>query len=163
MGWIRVLAFREQRPWWAVRPRAIYNYDGQRDKGQDRREEARVPDGPNAGAVPEAAAPAPGRAGQDAPAPLASGELKSMQKQEADGLSRNDQGGSFPGTGWGDRRNDPVSVVEFTAEKCATDNLSFRYEYASGLRALGIYRTVDRNRLRDRDNGELGFAKPPRW
>ena len=69
--------------------------------------------------------------------------------------------GAFPGTGWGEHRSDPVQRVEFTAERRAADTIVFRYEYASGLRALGIIR--HRDRLRDRDNGELGFAKPPRW
>ena len=41
------------------------------------------------------------------------------------------------------------------------DHLVLRYEYASGLIALGIF--PDGDRLRDRDRGELSFARPPRW
>jgi hypothetical protein len=48
-------------------------------------------------------------------------------------------------------------------EPVATDQLVFRYEYASGLRALGIEPRSSRDRLWERDRGELGFAQPPRW
>ena len=54
----------------------------------------------------------------------------------------------------------PYAKVEETREQI--DHC--RYEYAAGLRALGIFPNhPNRDRLRDRDNGELGFAKPPRW
>lgn len=147
MGWIRVLAFREQRPV------AIQRYkDG---RGQDRDEVGALPwfDAPRDRAQSEAA---PETRGQAAPAPTA---------QRADGLSKSmasqDAGGAFPGTGWGDRRNDRVEYVNFTPERGATDLLVFRYEYASGLVALGIY--PDRDRLHERDGGGLvGFARPPR-
>jgi hypothetical protein len=56
-----------------------------------------------------------------------------------------------------------VRRVEFTPVAVAVDRLIFRYEYASGLRALGIdpSRYGWHDRLADRD-GEPGFAKPPR-
>jgi len=38
----------------------------------------------------------------------------------------------------------------------------FRYEYASGLRALGIRPVRYRDRLWEREHGDLGFALPPR-
>ena len=43
----------------------------------------------------------------------------------------------------------------------SSDQIVLRYEYASGLRALGI--NLQRNRLWDRERGELGFAQPPKW
>jgi hypothetical protein len=69
---------------------------------------------------------------------------------------------SNPGTGWGDQRVDPVRRVEFMAERNATDRITLRYEYASGLRALGIV-TGRRTRVWEREQGQVGFAKPPRW
>jgi hypothetical protein len=155
MGWIRVLAFREQHPFWEPRGRV---YDGRLNDrlggGLPSTQKAPARDERNA---PMAAAP---------PAPSALGELAPEAKSranslESDQLSARPDAGSFPGTGWGEHQNDHVERVTFIAERRATDTLVFRYEYASGLRALGIF--PDRNRLRDRDNGELGFAKPPRW
>ena len=67
---------------------------------------------------------------------------------------------SNPGTGWGSRRYDPVQRTQFTAVRNPTDHLILRYEYADGLRALGI--TPRRWRLWDREDGQLGFAQPPR-
>ena len=84
--------------------------------------------------------------------------------QMQDNLTRGDeQGQGFPGTGWGERRQDHVQKVQFTPEPNAVDRLIFRYEYASGLRALGIVPVQGdwRGRLDERD-GEMGFAKPPR-
>jgi hypothetical protein len=56
-----------------------------------------------------------------------------------------------------------VQRVWFVAERRATDQLVFRYEYASGLRALGIHPRGSRDRIHERERGELGFAQPPRW
>lgn len=66
-----------------------------------------------------------------------------------------------PGTGWGERSRDRVRETEFEAVRQATDHLVLRYEYAAGLRALGI--VPGSNRLWDRERGNLGFAQPPRW
>jgi len=66
-----------------------------------------------------------------------------------------------PGTGWGDRRYDPVQQTTFEPQSWATDRITLRYEYASGLRALGIF--PRRPRVFERERGELGFAQPPRW
>ena len=68
---------------------------------------------------------------------------------------------SNPGTGWGDKKYDPVQQTQFTAVRNATDKIVMRYEYASGLRALGI--VPSRSRTWERERGQLGFAKPPRW
>lgn len=144
MGWIRVLSFREQRTWFNVAP-------GRR--GEQRYKDERVGD-----AVPEAAdrMQAEG-APQAAPAPSARGEAGPMTKSIAPQQSNE----SVPGTGWGERSNDRIGTTQFSPQRNATDHLIVRYEYASGLRALGI--EVRRNRVHDRDRGELGFAKPPRW
>ena len=52
--------------------------------------------------------------------------------------------------------------MEFNPEAQATDHLALRYEYESGLRALGIF-PERRYRLWEREDGRLGFAQPPRW
>jgi hypothetical protein len=161
MGWIRVLAFREQRPvaWkqnldWG-RARSDYRGGGsplqepaapeapRAQGGLDSREEA----GPQKSAAPESKRQA---------------FLPPTEQDMARGES--ESRGSFPGTGWGDRREDHVRRVEFNPQSAATDHLVFRYEYASGLRALGIepHRGPWRDRLGERD-GDLGFARPPKW
>ena len=156
MGWIRVTAFREQRPWWYESPRRVELDRRDRD---DLRSNAQAPRPEDA---PRAAAPAPAR--DDAAGPLANSQPRAERKSEGALEKEGSLGGareSYPGTGWGDRRSDHVREVEFTAERCATDRIVLRYEYASGLAALGIF--PERDRLRERDSGELGFAQPPRW
>jgi hypothetical protein len=73
---------------------------------------------------------------------------------------------SYPGTGWGSRTEDHAVLVDFRPEPAPSDRVTLRYEYASGLRALGIdvrpgWRS--RDRLRERDRAEGAFARPPRW
>ena len=92
-----------------------------------------------------------GAKSQAAPKPSA-GDLRANGTREED---------SAPGTGWGDRRYDPVSRTDFTAVANPTDHIVLRYEYASGLRALGI--NLRTRRVWDRERGQLGFAQPPRW
>ena len=58
--------------------------------------------------------------------------------------------------------HDPVRRVWVVPQPHATDHLVFRYEYASGLRALGIRPRSSSDRLWERENGDLGFALPPR-
>ena len=156
MGWIRVLAFREQRTWWERQLEAPRTYPRPELDERSRNEGRRDMGAPSEDrAAPQAAAPAP---------PAASGEAKAMRKeamQESDQLGAVPNGGSYPGTGWGEHGRDVVGRTEFTAERRATDTHVFRYEYASGLRALGIF--PDRDRLGERDGGAMGFAKPPRW
>jgi hypothetical protein len=149
MGWIRVLAFRE-------RTTAVKLRDWRWDPSAPRRAEPR-------GAAPEveseeAPAPTLGDArDDDAPASpkraLERAGEPNGSKSLADGQS------NFPGTGWGERRHDPVQRTQFTAERRPVDQIVLRYEYASGLRALGIF--PRRHRLWERE-GELGFARPPR-
>ena len=58
---------------------------------------------------------------------------------------------------------DPGPGFEYTPENRARfDQIVLRYEYTSGLRALGI-RIRSRDRLWDRERGYLGFAQPPQW
>lgn len=154
MGWIRVLSFREQLPWWQNGSK--YRDDGRtREKSRGDGSNTWLPyEGDSKTQAPEAA-PAPGKAG----AP----EMRSQAAPEAqDNLARGEQPeGSFPGTGWGDRKQDHVDRVRFNPEPVAVDQLIFRYEYASGLRALGIIPwRGPRERLAERDGG---FARPPRW
>ena len=138
MGWIRVLAFREQRPFWDV-PGKIRSFD--------RNEDSPAPYGELEGRRDRAAAP-----------------------ERIDGLDKAPTAKSFgaepsnPGTGWGDSSRDPVSRTRFLAEAAPVDHLVLRYEYASGLRALGIHVNHGRNRTWERERGEMGFAQPPtRW
>ncbi len=156
MGWIRVLSFREQRTWWESKPRVrgderpYGNFqDKRRGEPESTNEQPRADAGPSAPeskAVPQTAREMAGRS-SDSVAPQA--------------------GGSYPGTGWGERNYDPVNQVQFRAERTPTDRVIVRYEYASGLRALGIEPEYgdrwERNRLRERDGGgTVGFARPPR-
>jgi len=120
----------------------------------------------NGAGAPESAPP-PVAARPDEAQPEAEGRSESPSKpQGANKTMARDEAPSapsVPGTGWGEKRHDPVRRVWFVPESVATDHLVFRYEYASGLRALGIEPRSWRDRLWERDRGELGFARPPRW
>jgi len=143
LGWIRVVAFNEVRPvaWggtWGAR-KSPY-----RDGG--RTEAAPSP------------STAPGRenslrkdaAAQDA-APLAERSLTPAP--------------SSPGTGWGGNQHDPVREVSFRPEPYAAAQVILRYEYRDALARLGVLPAYDwrRDRLREREEGRLGFAQPPKW
>jgi hypothetical protein len=142
LGWVRVLAFRESRPltW--------------RDERYRINEPAPAPQaapeakGGDDGATRENGAP---RAARKDAAGLA-GEVHQKSEDE-----------SNPGTGWGQAGYDPVRTVEFYAETRPLDRITLRYEYAAGLRALGIIPNRPLDRTTQRDRGELGFAQPPRW
>ena len=73
--------------------------------------------------------------------------------------------GGYPGTGWGAREDDPAMLVDFAPQPGPAERVTLRYEYASALRALGILPAPwwTRDRLRERDSGAAGFARPPRW
>lgn len=99
---------------------------------------------------------------ETAPAPEARRDAAGKAgAQELNGQRSLDE--SNPGTGWGERRHDPVQRTEFVAERNPVDRITLRYEYESGLRALGITPAKFRNRTHDRERGDLGFAQPPRW
>jgi len=155
MGWIRVLAFREKKQV------GIFDWNNGREQTPDLPWRDTVGDRTERSKGEPQSAPRT-NAGE-APAPTMQRMDESSQDKSMAGLeSSKDAGGSYPGTGWGDRRTDRVHYVNFTPERTAVDQLVFRYEYARGLIALGIY--TDRDRLRERDGrGQVGFARPPRW
>jgi hypothetical protein len=149
MGWIRVLAFNERgRAWFDVAPGRVRS--GYRDNGQvpfDSREQSELKRGEEV--APEAQGD---ESRLDADRRLVTPQHAQPAPQSA-----------VPGTGWGDKSWDPVHKVWFVPEYRATDQLVLRYEYASGLRALGIFPHQLRDRVQERERGELGFAQPPRW
>lgn len=150
MGWVEVAVYRERGRnvgsyWpWRSDPSA-------RDRSSEDRDEAPAP---MAESAPPASAPPP--------APRAGAKRAPEGKAEgmADGSAR-----AYPGTGWGQRADDHVVVVDFEPERSPAERITLRYEYASGLRALGIdlHPRWTRDRLRERDRGQGGFAKPPAW
>jgi hypothetical protein len=151
LGWVRVLAFREQRLTWRL-PQLDLPYLRER-------EELRGGEPVPQGALPES------KAGT-APAPSA-GEAQKRSLEESRMMAERDMVAphaeqSVPGTGWGERRYDPVRETVFTAQSYPTDHLVLRYEYASGLQALGIFPARGPDRVWERDH-RLGFAQPPRW
>ena len=133
LGWLRVTTFRENGAW-------------QRFKPQVRRELDEFKQNSDGQRAPESATP-----------PMA--ELHGGDDARSGPTAHNE---SVPGTGWGDRRTDRVTETVFTAASQPTDRFVLRYEYASGLRALGIT-PVNGSRVRDRDRGQYGFAQPPGW
>jgi len=152
MGWIRVLSFREQQPvtWRYDRPKVRERQGLDEPRGRNEMEDSR--DGASEYQPNAAAPPALGEAkrGADLRAQKSSGQLHAAPQADA-----------VPGTGWGDQRYDPVRQIQFAAMPHATDHLVMRYEYASGLRALGIF--PRERRVFERERGEMGFAPPPRW
>ena len=142
LGWIEVEVYRERRPIARPWPYWPYRPDDARPYGAEPREEGREPD---AKTKDEGASAARDGIAERAPAPPASAAP------------------SYPGTGWGPRAEDPVRVVSFDAEPAPAERVTLRYEYASALRALGILprQWWSRDRLRERERGEEGFARPP--
>lgn len=67
--------------------------------------------------------------------------------------------GAYPGTGWGDRHDDPVRLVHFEPESRPAQLTTIRYEYAATLRALGLLPRHDR--LHEREHAVQGFVPPP--
>jgi hypothetical protein len=136
MGWIEVAVYRECRPY--VRRPWYEGWLRERPAEPDARDEAGRSDAP--------------------PAAKAAPEVESRSREGA-------RPESYPGTGWGPRADDPVRLVTFEPEPSPAERVSLRYEYASGLRALGIFPRPywDRDRLRERERGEGGFARPPAW
>jgi hypothetical protein len=159
MGWIEVKVYRERdRPSLCCLPsrRPSPLEDEARGRAEESAEaagpagrDAAAP--PTTGAVP-GAAPAPAT-----PAP----ESPDVYTARPDARAQAKR--SYPGTGWGTRLDDPVVVVSFEAESAPAETLTLRYEYAPALRALGIRLGPDlaRDRLRERERGEGGFAVPP--
>ncbi len=141
MGWIRVLSFREQTPIAYVPKVRRQDWNGPRDENGRNELDGRS-------------------RGEAAPAPSA-GEGLRAQKAPAMQYQSPPSSDAAPGTGWGDHRWDPVTQTQFLAAAYPTDQLVLRYEYESGLRALGIL--PRQRRVFERERGELGFAQAPRW
>jgi hypothetical protein len=155
MGWIEVAVYREQRRY----VRRPYPYPP-------------VPYEPGYGEKSEDAPPAAGRdsarSDEDAPAAKAAPPMAQSPDSQAEERRESSEGArarSFPGTGWGARTDDPAVVVSFEPEAAPTERLTLRYEYRSALVALGILPRpwYGRDRLRERERGVEGFAKPPAW
>ena len=149
MGWIQAVVYRERRRYVRRHPDPLPWSEEWRSDDRDRAGEAGpVPEVPPTTAPPPAA---------DAPA------AKSESPRE---LSRAYPGGrSYPGTGWGPRADDPVVVVSFDPQPAPAERVTLRYEYRSGLVALGILPRPwwPRDRLWQRERGDGGFAKAPGW
>jgi len=151
LGWIEVAVYRERKPAVASWPWSSGRVSPPAD-AEARREAGR--DAPAA----KAADPAPGTL-----APEDSDRLRSLGYvggAPAQPQPRN----SYPGTGWGAHEYDRVEVVDFQPEPTPVERTTLRYEYAQGLVALGIWPRPwpPRDRLSERDRGNLGFAQPPR-
>ena len=156
MGWIEVAVYRERPRPYVYRPDPVYRTDpyessGARDESAKRSAEEQA----------ENAGKAERDDGRDRPSASARDE----------GLARKGPpatvppAGGYPGTGWGARETDPAMLVDFEPEASPAERVALRYEYASALRALGILPApwAARDRLRERESGDAGFAKPPRW
>ena len=154
MGWIEVAVYREQRRY-VHRPYPYPPYPPPYEPSvRDRSEEAPSgTDAPESHRSDEDAATA-----KDAPA----AEAPMLEKRVPEGSAG---ARSYPGTGWGARTDDPAVVVTFEPDPNPTERLTLRYEYRSALVALGILPRpwYGRDRLRERERGVEGFAKPPAW
>jgi hypothetical protein len=93
-------------------------------------------------------------------APASAGSMERSKRPE-EGARALDEG--YPGTGWGTSEGDQAQIVSFDPLPTPAERITLRYEYASALRALGILPPPDlgRDRLRERERGEWGFATPP--
>jgi len=158
MGWIQAWAYRER-----VAPRISPPRPGPWDRQPQPYEE------PESGARRDAPAPSGSDDKAEAAPPKAAppdGVAAAPESRAADGAlrKRSEGGGSYPGTGWGSQAWDPATVVRFDAMPAPADTLTLRYEYGPALRALGLLPPPpERDRLSERERGDLGFARPPAW
>ena len=136
MGWIEIAVHRERRPFVQASPR--FQAPPRPEPVDAEGDEAR---GRNEAAEKSA---------RDA-APAASGPAA--------------QARAYPGTGWGERAEDPVVLVSFDPETEPVERVTVRYEYRPALVALGVLprRVPPRDRLWEREHAENGFAQPPIW
>jgi hypothetical protein len=167
MGWIRVLSFREQQPqvWYEPRERGDDEWrpfgsrESQRDEaGAPRAQEL---EGRGDASRQNTGGKAGGENGNGRTQAQAPPARDGLAKRSADSFHSLPAPESNPGTGWGDRSYDPVQRTVFLAAHSATDRIALRYEYVSGLAALGIH--PRESRVWHRDRGELSFAQAPRW
>jgi hypothetical protein len=139
MGWIEIAAYRERRAFaqWAPRQERPQSRGPIESEGAD---------------TGGKAAPAENSAhdSAEAAAPTLSGGARAR---------------AYPGTGWGQRTQDPVVLVTFDPESEPSERVTLRYEYRPALVALGVlpHAVPPRNRLWERDHAEPGFAQPPLW
>lgn len=140
MGWIELAVYRErQRYGWRRQP------------------DVTIQDAPGSGA------PAPEARDRGAAAPP-EGAKRGDAQARAGHAEAGAPPSSYPGTGWGQRTRDSVRLVDFDPEARPAERITMRYEYAPALRALGILPWQGaRDRLQERERGEGGFARPPRW
>lgn len=147
LGWIEVRAYRERRAqvWRDPYPRRPTEAPAARDEEAKRVAPGRAREGE-----------ADQRAADGAVAPAAPAAEQPL-------ASRSARSESFPGTGWGQREQDPVTIVSFEPETLAADTVTLRYEYRRALVALGILPPrAARDRLSEREDGRGGFARAPR-
>jgi len=151
MGWIEVRVYRE-RPAHVRRQPWTPEIDSRRERERD---EAPAAAGRTEGTTaPSDAAAAP-------PAAKSTSGARARAEEAAPTLGgRRD---AYPGTGWGARENDPVTVVRFDPESYPADTVTLRYEYRAALVRLGVLprHGYERDRLVERDDARGGFARPP--
>jgi hypothetical protein len=162
MGWIEIAVYREHRhelqgPW--LKDGAGSGWGGNRaprEGDEFPRAEASPPSLPLPEPPPPMAKASPQ---QERPSDQTAGA-----RSRADGYAP-ERPRSFPGTGWGQRADDPVVLVNFDPEPSPSERVTLRYEYGSTLRALGVLPrpSYQADRLRERERGEGAFAQPPRW
>jgi hypothetical protein len=140
LGWIRVVAFNEIRP-------MAWGHIMNQYRGND---------------APAPVAPAPSLRG-DANRMQAKGQGETARDIAPLADQRADE--SSPGTGWGANQRDRVHEVDFRAQPYAAAQVILRYEYHDALERLGVlpWHGRGRDRLEERENGQLGFAQPPKW
>ncbi len=138
MGWIEIAAYRERRPFVHSAPQV------------ERPRPGRVEAEGDAARSKGESAPEPARDAAEATAPTPLGGASAR---------------AYPGTGWGERRHDPVVLVSFDPESEPGERVTLRYEYRPALVALGVLprRVPGRDRLAERERAEAGFAPPPAW
>lgn len=151
MGWIEVAVYRQRHP--------IVRWPWQ-DKISGDRPAARGTREKDEGGEDTASRP-PAAEAPSSSDPRSAAKAREEEKANGAGARRD----SYPGTGWGSRTDDQAVVVEFQPERSPAERITLRYEYAKGLRALGIFPrpSWERDRLWQRDRGTDGFAQPPRW
>jgi hypothetical protein len=155
MGWIEVKVYRERS-----HPRP-YPLIQQPEPGNPRssaptedKDEARADAGsPSATPYPDQAAPEAPATGKLQDRPEAGVSKGRADAPDATAERRR----AFPGTGWGARTDDPVTVVSFEPDATTAECVTLRYEYAPMLRALGIptWPEPGRDRLGERLHGPV--------
>jgi hypothetical protein len=160
MGWIEIAVYRErrhqvQRPWLKDGTGSGWN---RAPREGDENPRAEVPPS----SLPLTDPPPP--TAQATPSPERPSDQAAGARSRPEGYTP-ERPRSFPGTGWGQRADDPVVLVSFDPEPTPSERVTLRYEYGSTLRALGVLPRpfYQADRLRERERGEGGFVQPPLW